>query len=51
MTYQFEWLMAQDTPTETQASNITKWKKMSQMAVEKSIDAVREMVQDGRIKA
>jgi len=51
MTYQFEWLMEKGTSTETQQSNTQKWKKGAQMAVESSIKALREMVQDGRIKA
>lgn len=51
MTYQFEWLMEKGTSAETQEANIKKWKAMSQTAVESSIDALRAMVQDGRIKA
>lgn len=51
MTYQFEWLMAKDTPVEKQQENIKKWKAMAKMAVESSIAALREMVKDGRIKA
>lgn len=51
MTYQFEWFMPKDTPVEKQQENTEKWKKMSEMAVASSIDALRAMVQDGRIKA
>ncbi|KAK5072244.1 hypothetical protein LTR70_010531 [Exophiala xenobiotica] len=51
LTYQFEWLMPKDTPEETQKENTEKWTKMSKMAVEGSIKAMREMVSDGRIKA
>lgn len=50
MTYQFEWLMDKATPVETQQANKEKWKKMSQLAVESSIKAIRDMVNDGRIK-
>jgi hypothetical protein len=42
--------MEQGTPVETQEANIKKWKAMSKTAVEHSIEVIREMVQDGRIK-
>lgn len=51
LTYQFDWLMPQDTPEEKQKENIEKWTQMSQKAVEGSIKAMRQMVSDGRIKA
>lgn len=43
--------MPKDTPEEKQKENTEKWTKMSKMAVEGSIKAMREMVSDGRIEA
>lgn len=51
MTYQFELIMSEDTPEETQRENVKKWKAVAKGAVEGSIVAIREMVKDGRIKA
>lgn len=51
MTYQFEWLMDESTPPETQKENKQKWEKMAHMAVDSSIVAIRKMVEDGRIKS
>lgn len=50
LTYQFEWYMEKGTPAETQEANIKKWKNMSKVSVEHSVDVIREMVKDGRIK-
>lgn len=49
LTYQFEWYMKEGTPEETQQENIKKWKLMAKTAVEKTIDVVRQMVQDGKL--
>lgn len=49
MTYDFEWLhsgMGEEELEEKRQS----YQKMSKMAVESSIDAIREMVKSGRIK-
>lgn len=49
LTYQFEWYMKEGTLEETQQENIKKWKLMAKTAVEKTIDVVRQMVQDGKL--
>ena len=51
MTYQFEFYMKEGTSKETEQENLGKWHAMSQKAVESSIEALRTMVKDGRIKA
>ncbi|KAL6250497.1 hypothetical protein RBB50_002799 [Rhinocladiella similis] len=51
MTYTFEWLHYELEGDEAglKAAKDKEW-KMSQLAVEKTIEVMREMVQDGRIK-
>lgn len=53
MTYAFEWLHPEVAASDTQKVEELRGKhaKTAQMAVEKSIEAVRRLVQDGTIKA
>lgn len=48
MTYTFEWKLSHVAPEE-RGAKVEQFKKMAQTAVGSSIDAVREMVNDGRI--
>jgi hypothetical protein len=49
MTYTFEWLHPELDEGALEEKRKTEW-KMAKMAVEKTIEVMREMVKDGRIK-
>lgn len=49
LTYQFEWYMKEGTSESEQQENLKKWKTMAKTAVEKTIDVVRKMVEDGKL--
>jgi len=53
MTYTFEWIHADIDAKDTFKVSVQKKKEheMAKMAVEKSIESIRRMVQDGTIKA
>lgn len=51
MTYQFEWLLEKDASLETQNAFKQKWQKMAEGAVDSSIVAIRDMVNDNRIES
>lgn len=53
MTYAFEWLHPEVQASDSQKIEELRGKhaKTAQMAVEKSIEAVRRLVEDGTIKA
>ena len=50
MTYMFEFDLPHAKGSEQQKKETERLKGMTKMAVEKSIDTIREMVKDGRIK-
>ncbi|KAF2490940.1 DUF1857-domain-containing protein [Lophium mytilinum] len=51
MTYMFEWIFPElEEGSEEAGERYAKVKAMAKMAVEGSIDTIREMVKDGRIK-
>lgn len=49
MTYMFEFSLPHAQGSEEQEKEIKKLKGMAKMAVEKTIDTIRDMVKDGRI--
>lgn len=50
MTYMFEFDLPHAKGSEEQGKEVERLKGMARIAVEKTIDTIREMVKDGRIK-
>lgn len=49
MTYMFEFALPHAKGSEEQEKEVKRLKGMAKMAVEKTIDTIRDMVKDGRI--
>lgn len=51
MTYQFDWLFPEETDEAKRNELSDRYMVIARTAVDKSIEAIREMVKDGRIQA